>query len=126
MLNWFGDKMKFRDFISNNMEAVISLWQSRGLITPWNDLQKDFQRKLNVLMKGDAVSFWVAEIVKRIVGSVMGGYADYRGSINYFFVYYSPFSAWGLAVCKYTRLDANRYLEIIKVELLVRCGNQTY
>ena len=44
------------------------------MINPLNDSQKDFQRKLDVLMKGFLVDFWVAEIGEKVVDLVMAAY----------------------------------------------------
>ncbi|GAB2206106.1 GNAT family acetyltransferase [Labrenzia sp. PO1] len=58
---------------------VIALWEKCGLTRPWNDPDKDIDRKQTdengaffVLLRGD-----------RLIGSVMAGYDGHRGSINY-------------------------------------------
>src|SRR5687767_622378 len=35
-----------RPFRTEDTDAVIALWQSTGLVRPWNDPQKDIARKL--------------------------------------------------------------------------------
>ena len=56
-----------------------SSWEKCGLTRPWNDPDKDIDRKQTdengaffVLLRGD-----------RLIGSVMAGYDGHRGSINY-------------------------------------------
>ena len=44
------------------------------MINPLNGSQKDFQRKLDVLMKGVLVDFWLAEIGEKVVDLVMPAY----------------------------------------------------
>jgi len=71
--------VNIRSFISQDTANVISLWRACDLTRPWNDPNKDIQRKLKV---ADNL-FLVAESGAQIVGSVMGGYDGHRGWINY-------------------------------------------
>lgn len=68
-----------RSFAESDREAVISLWQECELTRPWNDADKDIDRKLTVQRE----LFLVAESHGRIVGSAMGGYDGHRGWVNY-------------------------------------------
>lgn len=69
-----------RDFVQDDTDAVIALWQACGLTRSWNDPHKDIERKLT---DGNG-AFWVAEDGSgNIVASVMIGYDGHRGSINY-------------------------------------------
>ena len=77
------DAIQLRDFTLQDSDAVISLWERCGLTRPWNDPDKDIQRKMDELHKGGSGWFWVAEQSKRIVGVVMVGYDGHRGSVNY-------------------------------------------
>ncbi|MGD9211432.1 MAG: GNAT family acetyltransferase [Desulfobacteraceae bacterium] len=71
--------MKIREFTSQDLTGVIELWHACNLVVPWNDPQKDIERKLNV----DPDLFLVGELDGKIVASVMGGYDGHRGWINY-------------------------------------------
>ena len=74
-----GDMLNYRDFHSGDTQAVIALWEACDLTRPWNDPQKDIQRKL-----GDQNgAFWVVSDGDEVVASVMIGYDGHRGSINY-------------------------------------------
>lgn len=68
-----------RIFTAEDTTDVIRLWQACDLTRPWNDPQKDIQRKLSI---GDEL-FLVALSDEQVVGSVMGGYEGHRGWINY-------------------------------------------
>ncbi len=58
---------------------VIDLWSKCGLIRPWNDPDKDIDRKLTDKNGG----FFLLFQGDRMIGSVMAGYDGHRGSINY-------------------------------------------
>lgn len=73
------EQLTIRPFEPADEAAVIALWARCDLIRPWNDPQKDIQRKLAaqpdlflVGVRGDAV-----------VASVMAGYDGHRGWLNY-------------------------------------------
>lgn len=66
---------------------VVRLWQDCGLTRPWNDPDKDIDRKLTdpvgrflLLLKQSEAGAGKGEAV---VGSVMVGYDGHRGSIYY-------------------------------------------
>lgn len=71
--------MHIRPFHPADRAAVIRLWQDCHLTVPWNDPDKDIERKLSV----GAELFLVGERQGNIVASVMGGYEGHRGWINY-------------------------------------------
>ena len=71
--------MKIREFKIADSEEVIALWQACELTRPWNDPQRDIQRKQDV---NDAL-FFVGEHKNKIIASVMGGYDGHRGWIYY-------------------------------------------
>jgi ribosomal protein S18 acetylase RimI-like enzyme len=58
---------------------VIALWHKCGLVRPWNDPDKDVDRKLTDRNGG----FFVLLKDDLLIGSVMAGYDGHRGSINY-------------------------------------------
>jgi len=71
--------MRVRSYEEADESGVIALWRECDLVRPWNDPQKDIQRKLKVWPEG----FRVAEADGRIVGTIMVGYEGHRGWINY-------------------------------------------
>jgi len=75
--------VEIRPYEPGDSTAVVELWTSCGLVVPWNDPQKDIQRKLAVQPE----MFLVGCSDGRIVASVMAGYDGHRGWINYLAVY---------------------------------------
>lgn len=71
--------MKIRQFESSDKEAVIQLWHDCNLVVPWNDPEKDIQRKVSV----GSEYFLVGECEGKLMASVMGGYDGHRGYVNY-------------------------------------------
>jgi len=72
-----------RAFEEQDSAAVIALWHLCNLTRPWNNPQKDIQRKCAV---HDNL-FLVALNDNNIVGTVMGGYEGHRGWVNYLAVH---------------------------------------
>jgi len=68
-----------RPYEAGDEPAVVSLWEECGLTRPWNNPQRDIQRKLGT----QPDLFLVAVLDGRVVGSVMAGYEGHRGWINY-------------------------------------------
>ncbi len=71
--------LKIRSFELPDQNAVIELWDSCGLLRPWNDPELDILRKQSV----GADLFLVGELDGGIVAAVMGGYDGHRGWMNY-------------------------------------------
>ena len=71
--------MNIREFKAADSEELIALWQACELTRPWNDPQRDIQRKLDV----DDKLFLVGVENNKVVASVMGGYDGHRGWMNY-------------------------------------------
>jgi len=71
--------LKIRPYAGADEFAVITVWESCGLVRPQNDPRKDIARKLRV----NPEWFMVAESAGKIVGAVMAGYEGHRGWINY-------------------------------------------
>lgn len=71
--------MKIRPFEDADEEAVVALWESSGLLSPWNDPRKDIARKRKVQRD----LFLVGTIDGNVVATVMGGYDGHRGWINF-------------------------------------------
>ncbi|MEJ2044455.1 MAG: GNAT family acetyltransferase [Reinekea sp.] len=71
--------MNIRPFAIADQDAVIQIWQACGLVTSWNDPEKDIARKVKV----NPELFLVAERDGLVIGTIMGGYDGHRGWINY-------------------------------------------
>lgn len=71
--------MEVRVFEEGDRSAVIALWRKAGLVVPWNDPDKDIDRKLSV----DPSTFFVGELHSELMATVMVGYDGHRGWINY-------------------------------------------
>ena len=71
--------MKIREYQISDQVTVIDLWQRCGLLVPWNDPQKDIERKMAV----DADLFLVCVDNNTVIGTAMGGYDGHRGWVNY-------------------------------------------
>ncbi len=72
-------ELMVRSYQDSDREAVIQLWHDGGLVVPWNDPEKDLQRKLAVQRE----MFLVGLLDDRPVAAVMAGYDGHRGWINY-------------------------------------------
>ncbi|MEM9746326.1 MAG: GNAT family acetyltransferase [Actinomycetota bacterium] len=77
-----------RTFEERDRPFVIDLWRRCDLVRPWNDPDRDIDRKLAV----DDGMFFVAEDGRsdaasgdrgHVLGTVMAGYDGHRGWINY-------------------------------------------
>lgn len=71
--------MIIRTFKNTDTPAIIALWESCGLVVPWNDPAKDIQRKQTVGLD----LFLVGELKGKIIAAAMGGYDGHRGWVNY-------------------------------------------
>ena len=71
--------MQIRAFHPDDEAAVVSLWQSCGLIRAWNDPHKEIRRKLQV---GPDL-FLVGLLDGKLIACVMAGYEGHRGWLNY-------------------------------------------
>jgi len=69
-----------RPFEPDDTEAVVALWESCGLVRPWNDPRRDIARKLSVQPE----LFLVATDDRgAVVGAGMAGFDGHRGWVNY-------------------------------------------
>lgn len=71
--------MQIRPFEVKDTESVVALWGRCELVVPWNDPQKDINRKCQV---GQDL-FLVGTVNDAVVAAVMGGYEGHRGWMNY-------------------------------------------
>ena len=108
-----------RQYNERDREQVIELWKTCNLTRPWNDPNKDLDRKKRT---GEEL-FIVLEYEDKIIGTVMGGYDGHRGVMNYLAV--SPkFRGNGFGKMLVVEAENKlRQLGCPKVNLLVRSDN---
>jgi len=68
-----------RSYSESDKKKVIELWQECGLVVPWNDPQRDIERKLSVQPE----LFLVGLINDEIISTAMAGYDGHRGWVYY-------------------------------------------
>jgi len=68
-----------RPYLPPDREGLVRLWSVCGLVRPWNDPDRDIDRKL----ARDPENLLVVEHDGALVGSVMVGYEGHRGWVNY-------------------------------------------
>ena len=68
-----------RSFRKSDQKNVIQLWKECGLVVPWNDPQRDIERKLAI----QAELFLVGLINDEIITTAMAGYDGDRGWVYY-------------------------------------------
>lgn len=100
-------------------DQVIALWHVCGLVVPWNDPQKDIQRKMDVGLD----LFLVGLAGEDVVATAMGGYEGHRGWVNYLAV--SPqYQRSGLGKLMMDELEARLIQKgCPKINLQVRTSN---
>jgi ribosomal protein S18 acetylase RimI-like enzyme len=115
-----------RRFEPADTDAVIAVWESCGLVRPWNDPRKDIERKLTVQPE----LFLVAEqpeadgAERVIVAAGMAGFDGHRGWVNYLAV--RP-ELQGSGLGRTFMAEFERLLTEMgcpKVNLQVRAGNE--
>ena len=109
-----------RAFTPADTDAVIALWESCGLVRPWNDPRRDIARKLTVQPE----LFLVAEAEHAIGGAGMAGFDGHRGWVNYLAVR-PDLQGSGLGrafMAEFERLLTD--LGCPKLNLQVRAGNE--
>lgn len=69
-----------RSFAPADAEAVVALWQTCGLVRPWNDPHKDIARKL-----GEQPELFLVGCLGdgRVVATAMVGFDGHRGWVYY-------------------------------------------
>jgi len=75
--------VEVRAFTGGDREGLISLWSVCDLLRPWNDPDRDIDRKLDT----DPEGLLVLETDGVVIGSVMVGYDGHRGWVNYLAVH---------------------------------------
>ena len=114
-----SSKYEIIEFGEEHRNDVAHLWEICGLTRPWNDPNRDIDRKLAdrtgklfLLKEGD-----------RVIGSVMVGYDGHRGSVNYLAVHPdSQKKQLGRMLMKHSE-DYLLALGCPKLNLMVRTSN---
>ena len=75
--------IEIRPYESHDEIQVVQLWTDCGLVVPWNNPNRDIQRKLAVQPE----MFLVGCLADQIIATVMAGYDGHRGWINYLAVH---------------------------------------
>lgn len=71
--------LDIRSFAEGDSASVIALWQACGLTRPWNDPQKDIERKLTT----QPDLFFIGLVDGVLIATAMFGYDGHRGWVNY-------------------------------------------
>ncbi|MCS6577881.1 GNAT family acetyltransferase [Curtobacterium poinsettiae] len=117
---------RIRPFSTEDTDAVVALWESCGLVRPWNDPRRDIARKLTVQPE----LFLVAEpepeprTVAGVVAAGMAGFDGHRGWVNYLAV--RP-DLQGSGLGRTLMAEIERLLTDLgcpKLNLQVRAGNE--
>ncbi|MGN7223823.1 GNAT family acetyltransferase [Curtobacterium flaccumfaciens] len=124
---------RIRPFRTEDTDAVVALWESCGLVRPWNDPRRDIARKLTVQPE----LFLVAEpdatdgddtdtdtAGAGVVAAGMAGFDGHRGWVNYLAVR-PDLQGSGLGrtlMAEFERLLTD--LGCPKLNLQVRAGNE--
>lgn len=114
------DGFEISTFAEKHRTSVVSLWEKCGLVRPWNDPDKDIDRKLT----DKNGSFFILLKGREVVGSVMVSYDGHRGSIYYLAVdpVHQSFGLGKMLMehCETFLLE----LGCPKINLFVRRGNE--
>ncbi len=113
------EPMKIKTFSERYRSDVIALWEACNLTRPWNDPNKDIDRKLT--FQPDL--FFVGIIEDRVAASAMAGYDGHRGSVYYLAI--DP-SLQGLGYGQQMMAHIETVLTTLgcpKINLAVRSGN---
>jgi ribosomal protein S18 acetylase RimI-like enzyme len=68
-----------RSYHESDNQEIIQLWKECDLIVPWNDPQRDIERKHSI----QSELFLIGLINKEIIATAMVGYEGHRGWVNY-------------------------------------------
>lgn len=72
-------KVIIRSYHELDYRAVVHLWEQCGLIVPWNNPQRDIERKLTV----QSELFLIGVLNDKTIATAMVGYDGHRGWVNY-------------------------------------------
>ncbi|MCS6550432.1 GNAT family acetyltransferase [Curtobacterium flaccumfaciens pv. flaccumfaciens] len=128
---------RIRPFRTEDTDAVVALWESCGLVRPWNDPRRDIARKLTVqpelflVAEPDAIATGTDDTATGtddtdagVVAAGMAGFDGHRGWVNYLAVR-PDLQGSGLGrtlMAEFERLLTD--LGCPKLNLQVRAGNE--
>ncbi|OII00552.1 GNAT family acetyltransferase [Curtobacterium sp. MCBA15_005] len=126
---------RIRPFRTEDTDAVVALWESCGLVRPWNDPRRDIARKLTVQPElflvaepdatdGDDTDTDTDTAEAGVVAAGMAGFDGHRGWVNYLAVR-PDLQGSGLGrtlMAEFERLLTD--LGCPKLNLQVRAGNE--
>lgn len=72
-------RLRIRPYEERDAAEVVELWHRAGVSRPWNDPERDIERKLAVQRE----LFLVGTLDERVVASAMAGYDGHRGWLYY-------------------------------------------
>ncbi|PYY48021.1 GNAT family acetyltransferase [Curtobacterium sp. MCBD17_023] len=113
-----------RPFRPEDTDAVVALWESCGLVRPWNDPRRDIARKLTVQPELFLVAEGAAGGAPEVVAAGMAGFDGHRGWVNYLAVR-PDLQGGGLGramMAEFERLLTD--MGCPKLNLQVRAGNE--
>lgn len=123
-------RVAVRSFRADDRAGVIDLWRRTDLVRPWNDPDRDIDRKLAVadglLLVAERIAATTGDAPDPgdgLVGTVMVGYDGHRGWINYLAV--DP-EHQGRGLGRRLVQEAEQRLVVLgcpKVNLMVRSTN---
>lgn len=116
-----NDSIAISFYTHDDRDQVVSLWRKCELTKPWNDPDKDIQRK----MADSSDLFFVARLNTQVIGTCMAGYDGHRGWFYYLGV--SPeFQNKGIAKQLVTYAEKSLLDKgCPKINLMVRKTNAT-
>ena len=114
------EDLTIRPFRSNDEEGVIKVWHACGLTVPWNNPQRDIERKLQVKPEW----FLIGEAKGQLVATCMIGYDGHRGWLYYLGVHPDhQGKGWGRELVAHAESILRR-AGCPKINLQVRSTNQ--
>lgn len=115
---------RIRPFRTEDTDAVVALWESCGLVRPWNDPRRDIARKLTVQPELFLVAEPDGSDTADVVAAGMAGFDGHRGWVNYLAV--RP-DVQGSGLGRTLMAEFERLLTDLgcpKLNLQVRAGNE--
>jgi len=112
--------MDIRLFEERDRDQLIALWKACDLTRPWNDPNKDIDRKAQFQPE----LFFIGLNDSRVIASAMAGYDGHRGSVFYLAVH-PDFQGSGYGQILMSHVEtALINLGCPKLNILVRTSNQ--
>jgi ribosomal protein S18 acetylase RimI-like enzyme len=112
--------ISIRTFQESDRASITSLWQACDLTRPWNNPDKDIDRKIQFQPE----LFFVGEVDSKIIASAMAGYDGHRGSVFYLAVL-PEFQGKGYGQTLMTHIESTlTELGCPKLNIVVRTTNE--